>query len=190
MRLRTLMFSTIMMFSFPQIAMAQDIDGRDTASNWRGTHHEDFGIWNSICDEREETGILKQRCYIRWVDVYASRPKFGALFMFITPDNPEPRVEFGPEIGTSFLRNGFQIQHDGEPIWQMTRAQCLVFAQCVLTQAEARSFLEAMIKGDALTFSFVGPHDRKFDLNWSTAEFENALQDFREQSILRNLWGT
>jgi len=38
-----------------------------------------------MCDEREEYGTLKQRCYIRWVDVYAERPNFGALFTFITP---------------------------------------------------------------------------------------------------------
>lgn len=164
---------------------AQDLQGRDTASNWRGTHHSFHGIWNVICDERDEFGTLKQRCYIRWVDVYAERPKFGALFTFITPRKNAPfgkhDVMFGPEIGTVFLPSGFVIRRNGEIIWRMRDPQCLLFAHCTLDPVRSDEVLQAMSIGSSIEFSFVDPHLRRFDLIWSLEGFRHALETYEHQ---------
>lgn len=95
-------------------AFAQDRTGNDTASDWRVKHYESFGIWTSVCDEREETGTLLQRCYIRWVDVFSLRPRFAGQFLFLTPDADGWKVEFGIEPGTLFSPAGFRIEQEGE----------------------------------------------------------------------------
>ncbi len=171
-------------------AFAQDLQGRDTASNWRNTHHSSHGIWNTICDEREEYGVLKQRCYIRWVDVYADHPKFGALFTFIKPrdggSGDQHDVMFGPELGTVFLPSGFTITKDGDEIWRMKNAKCLLLANCTLTPEESDAVLEAMFSGNSLEFSFVDPHFRRIDLEWSLESFSEAFDVYTRQWALRS----
>lgn len=121
-----------------------------------------------MCDEREEYGTLKQRCYIRWVDVYAERPNFGGLFTFITPRENAPHgqhdVMFGPELGTVFLPGGFVVTRDGEEIWRMSGAKCLLLADCDLDDEQSDAVLQAILTGTEMAFSFVDPHFRRFEL--------------------------
>lgn len=169
--------------------IAQDLQGRDTASNWRVKHHTTHGVWNSICDEREEYGALKQRCYIRWVDVYAERPKFGALFTFITPRDGAPTgqhvVMFGPELGTVFLPNGFVVKRGDDVTWRMTGTKCLLLADCDLTEQQSKDALQAMLSGTEMEFSFVDKHLRRFDLIWSLDGFSDAFETYQKQWYLR-----
>lgn len=169
---------------------AQDLDGRDTASNWRGTHHSFHGIWNTICDEREEHGTLKKRCYVRWVDVYAPNPKFGALFVFVTPRKNgkigQYNVMFGPEVGSVFLPGGFVVTDvTGAVTWKLEGARCRLLADCTFTDAQSDSVLDAMIAGETLDFSFVDRHLRRFDLQWSLRGFSEALKTLQTQWELR-----
>ncbi len=170
-------------------AVAQDLQGRDTAGNWRVTHHTSHGIWKSICDEREEHGALKQRCYIRWVDVYAGHPDFGALFTFITPRENAPAgqhdVMFGPELGTVFLPDGFVVKQDQEIIWHMSGVGCLLLADCELDASQSDEALQAMLNGSGLEFSFIDPHFRRFDLSWSLEGFSDAFETYQTQWFLR-----
>lgn len=178
----------ISMIWFASMGEAQDLDGRDTASNWRVTHYETFGIWNSICDEREEQERLKQRCYVRWVDVYAEQPDFGALFMFLTPSttqSPHHMLSFGPELGTVFLNNGFRVQDGETTLWSMTRWSCLYLARCDLEAEEARHALSAMLRGTDLVLEFYDPKGREFHLDWSLEGFPAAVADFETQWQLR-----
>jgi invasion protein IalB len=174
-------------------ADAQDLQGRDTAGNWRVTHHTSHGIWKAICDEREEDGALKQRCYIRWVDVYAGHPDFGAIFTFITPRENAPAgqhdVMFGPELGTVFLPNGFVIKKDDEIIWRMSGAGCLLLANCDLGAVRSDDVLRAMLNGTALELSFVDPHFRRFDLSWSLEGFPDAFGVYQTQLRIRQQAG-
>lgn len=168
---------------------AQDLQGRDTASNWRSTHHAFHGIWSSICDEREEYGVLKKRCYIRWVDVYAEEPNFGALFTFVTPrENTETGlhdVMFGPELGTVFLPGGFVVKNNDDEVWRMTSTRCLFFANCDLNETQSDEILQAMLTGTTLEFSFIDPHLRRFDLKWSLDGFADAFKTYETQWALR-----
>lgn len=164
---------------------AQDLQGRDTAGNWRVTHHSIHGIWNTICDEREESTGLKKRCYVRWVDVYAEAPKFGALFVFITPRDDGHDVEFGPEVGTAFRRNGFRVEGGSDVIWQMERVDCLLWANCQLTASESKAILDGMGKGISLAFEFSDRHGRAFELNWSLDGFTSAFDEYEAQWLQR-----
>lgn len=169
--------------------VAQDLQGGDTASNWRVTHYAAHGIWKAICDEREENGALKQRCYIRWADVYAGHPDFGAMFTFITPRENAAEgqhdVMFGPELGTVFLPGGFFIHKEGEEIWRMTESKCLLLADCDLSNAQSDAALQAMLNGTEVKFSFVDRHFRKIDLNWPLEGFPEAFESYQTQLALR-----
>ncbi|WP_253762723.1 hypothetical protein [Ruegeria sp. HKCCD4884] len=168
-------------------ALAQDLEGNDTAGNWRVTHHEIFGIWNSICDEREEHGALKQRCYIRRAEVFSLRPKFAAQFVFITPEVEGFKVEFGMEPGTLFNPSGFRIDKGNETIWRTRRPGCLTGLGCTFEDQRAEDLLDAMLAGDAYRFVFRDRHGQPQDLTWPLETFGTAWADFKTQSRLRNL---
>lgn len=168
-------------------AFAQDLQGNDTAGNWRVTHHEIFGIWNSICDEREENGALKQRCYIRRAEVFSLRPKFAAQFVFITPEPNGFKVEFGMEPGTFFSPSGFRIDKGEETIWRTRRPGCLTGLGCIFEDRRAEDVLQAMLTGDAYRFVFRDRHGQSQDLTWPLDTFGTAWTDFTAQSRQRNL---
>lgn len=168
-------------------AFSQDLQGNDTAGNWRVTHYESFGIWNSICDERDETGVLVQRCYIRWVDVFSSRPQFAGQFVFITPQADGYRIEFGIEAGTLFSPDGFRIDNDGAISWQTRWPGCLTGLNCVFSGNEAAILLAAMLDGGAFHFAFRDRHGQARNLTWPLEEFGAAWSDFESAAAQRDL---
>ncbi len=168
-------------------ALAQDLDGADTASNWRVTHFEQFGIYLSSCDERMEGDELKQRCYLRYVDIFSQKPKFAAQFMFVTNEDNGLAVDFGLEPGTLFGPNGFRIEQAGETIWRTRRVGCLTGLSCNFNGRNGAALIEAMQTGDAFRFTFRDNHGQSQDLNWPLEGFAAALQDFHQQSDLRGL---
>lgn len=169
------------------LAHAQDLDGTDTASNWRVTHFERFGIYLSSCDERMEGETLKQRCYVRYVDVFSYRPKFAGQFMFVTNGEDGTEVDFGLEAGTLFGLNGFRIDDGEETIWRTRRVSCLTGLSCTFKRSAADDLLAAMQEGEAFRFIFRDTHGQSQDLNWPLDGFDAALEDFHKQSELRGL---
>ncbi|MEX0350396.1 MAG: hypothetical protein AB3N15_13315 [Paracoccaceae bacterium] len=172
-------------FALP--AAAQDRQGNDTASDWRVTHYQSFGIWNSICDERAEDTLLVQRCYLRWVDVFSPRPKFGGQFIFVTPEPDGYRIEFGIEPGTLFSPDGFRIEHEGKVTWRTRWPGCLTGLNCAFTGSDADELLAVMEGGGTFRFTFRDRHGAKRDLNWPLAEFPAAIADFKVQAKSRGL---
>lgn len=168
-------------------ARSQDLQGNDTAGNWRVRHFQSFGIWNSICDERPENGILRQRCYIRYVDVFSPRPDFAAQFLFIHLHQGHEIAEFGIEPGTLFAANGFRIEAGDHILWQTRRPGCLSGLSCRFNQTQAPALLMAMQSGTVMRFVFRDRHGQPRDLRWPLAGFTSALADFRNQSRARGL---
>lgn len=168
-------------------AMAQDLQGNDTAGNWKVRHFETFGIWNSICDEREEHGSLVQRCYLRYVDVFSPAPNFAAQFLFVTPEGVGAQVEFGLEPGTLFSPNGFRIDQNGETTWRTRRPGCLTGLSCDFEGDRATDLLQAMAAGGDMRFVFIDRHGKAQDLSWPLKGFDAALADFYAQSKARDL---
>lgn len=166
---------------------AQDLQGNDTASNWKGTHHARFGIWNSICDERVEYGELVQRCYLRWVDVFSPRPNFAGQFIFIVPEDTGYKVEFGIESGTFFHPNGFRIERAGEAVWRTRWPGCLTGLGCDFYEDDADDLIGQMRQGGAFLFDFRDRHGVSRTLNWPLDGFDGAWADFQQQSRLRDL---
>ena len=166
---------------------AQDLQGNDTPGNWRVMHHQIFGIWNSICDEREEHGTLKQRCYLRRVDVFSQAPKFAAQFMFITPEPSGFKADFGMELGTVFHPNGFRIETMQGDIWRTRFPGCLTGLSCTFTGDDAGFLIESMADGDAFRFTFRDRHGQSQDLSWPLQDFEPAWEDFQSQAHMRAL---
>ncbi|WP_095588783.1 invasion associated locus B family protein [Actibacterium ureilyticum] len=167
--------------------LAQDLEGNDTPGNWRVKHFQTFGIWNSMCDEREENGTLNQRCYIRYVDVFSPRPEFAAQFLFIVAEEGRENVEFGLEPGTLFSPNGFRIDTGDTVRWRTRRPGCLTGLSCTFRDDGAAELLGAMTEGDAMRFVFIDRHGNARDITWPLDGFADALADFRSQSRARAL---
>ena len=165
-------------------ALAQDRDGNDTPGEWVIDHQKAFGLWDSFCDHRTTDGLREQRCYLRYVEVFSPRPKFGAQFAFVTKG---PEVEFGMEAGTFFQAEGFRIETDGAVIWAKPQAGCLVGLACTYEGAEATEILDAMVAGDVFKFDFTDRHGQPQSLVWGVKSFRHALADFKAQSALRGL---
>lgn len=168
-------------------AAAQDLEGNDTAGNWKVTHFEQFGIYLSSCDEREEESALKQRCYLRYVDVFSPRPEFAAQFFFVVNGENGLEVDFGMEAGTLFGPNGFRIEGADGDIWRTRRVGCLTGLSCTFEGNDADELLQAMQDGTAFRFTFRDRNGNPQDLSWPLEGFADAMTDFSEQSELRGL---
>lgn len=168
-------------------AAAQNRDGNDTPGDWRVKHYESFGIWTSVCDEREESGSLVQRCYIRWVDVFSPHPKFAAQFLFITPQDGGWQADFGIEPGTLFTPGGFRIQQNGKTTWRSRAPGCLTGLSCSFTGERAAELIARMQAGGAFRFTFRDRHGMAQDLTWPLAGFAEAFADFQTQAAARSL---
>lgn len=140
-----------------------------------------------MCDEREEAGTLRQRCYLRRVDVFSPRPDFAAQFLFITPQAQGYEVDFGMEAGTLFAPNGFRIETMQGDVWRTRRIGCLTGLSCTFAGPDAAHLIDSMQDGDAFRFTFRDRHGQPQDLSWSLAAFDAAWADFQEQSGLRDL---
>ncbi len=168
-------------------AAAQDRQGNNRPSDWLITHFFVSGIWESMCDERIEDGALRQRCYIRRVDVFSPRPEFAAQFVFITPEPGGLRVEFGVESGTLFDPDGFRIETGDAVSWSTRRGGCLTGLACVFETGDSPPLIKAMSAGGDFRFTFIDRHGNPRDLIWPLDGFGKALSDFRAQSAARGL---
>ncbi len=176
----------IALLLLPLAAVAQDRAGRDTASDWVVKHYKPFGLWDSICDERVERNELKQRCYLRYVDVYSPRPDFLATFAFIHPPNGVTVVEFGFERGTHFKPEGFRIERDGATTWTL-EDPCLRAAKCELAGDVAADLLEAFSGGGTLVQEFKNRSGKDWRLEWNLEQFGEALTDYQQAASARSL---
>ncbi len=179
--------ATIVATALASSATAQDLDGNDTASNWKVTHFEQFGIYLSSCDERMENGVLAQRCYVRYVDVFSPRPDFAAQFFFVVNGKNGVEVDFGLEAGTLFNPNGFRIEGTEGDIWKTRRVGCLTGLSCTFNGEDATELLQAMQDGTAFRFTFRDRHGKSQDLTWPLAGFSDAMADFSAQSEQRGI---
>lgn len=173
-------------FALPALlpATAQDRAGRDTPSDWVVTHYKPFGLWDSICDARDEGGERVQRCYLRYVEVFSTRPEFGAQFIFVTPDH----VEIGTERGTRFAEDGMRITDAaGARRHAVTRIDCLRGRDCVFRGEERAELLRHMAEGAAFLFVFSDRYGKPRHLSWSLTRFAEALADMRREAAARHL---
>ncbi|MCE8555661.1 hypothetical protein KBY29_15225 [Ruegeria pomeroyi] len=170
-------------------AHAQDMQGNDTAGNWRVTHHRLIGIWDSMCDERFEQGKLVKRCYLRHVDVFSPHPEFAAQYLFVTPEVEGFAVEIGIEPGTLFVPGGIRIEGEQGRIWHSNWPGCLTGLGCNFSDSGAETLITAMRQGNRFRFTFRDRHGRAQDRDWPLGQFEAAWQDFLAQSRTRGLIG-
>lgn len=185
--MRRLLTFCLCLFYLSSPGHAQDRQGNDRPSDWIVTHFYKSGIWESICDERIEDGDLRQRCYIRNVDVFSPRPQFAAQFMFLTPENSGTRIEFGMEAGTLFDPNGFRIEDMGGIRWKSQRPGCLTGLTCVFTGDDAQVLTETMLAGGFFLFTFIDRHGRPTELEWPLKGFDDAFEDFQNVAAVRGL---
>lgn len=176
----------ILLCALSSAAVAQDRAGRDTPSDWKVMHYVPFGLWDSVCDERAEDGIVRQRCYLRYVEVYSPRPSFLATFAFVFPQAGHSIVEFGFERGTYYSDQGFRVMQDNEPVWTVD-GDCLRTSPCRLSGRDALTLLEQFEKGDVLVQAFRDRNGKVWRLEWDLSRFEAALKDYRQASRQRGL---
>lgn len=177
----------IALLAGPFSAVAQDETGADTAGNWVVTYQQAHGIWSTICDERANAPDATKRCYIRWVDVFSPRPKFGAAFVFVTSEPEGIQVEFGLEPGTLFAPDGFRIDDWVGTTWSTTRLDCLTGLACRFSGEAALPLMGAMQDQGAFVLEFVDRHGQSQSRNWPLRGFAAALDDFHAQRQTRGL---
>ena len=165
-------------------ALAQDRAGRDTPGEWIVDHAKSVGLWDSFCDHRVTGEMREERCYLRYVDVFAREPRFAAQFVFVTPG---PEVEFGIERRQRFDDDGLRIEAAGAAIWSSDRRDCLRGGGCTYTDGDATTLIEAMITGDTFAFDFTDASGTDHALRWDLTGFEAAWEDFSAQSRQRGL---
>ena len=168
-------------------AFAQDRQGRDTPGEWKVTHYVPFGLWDSICDERLTDGLLEERCYLRYVEVFSPHPKFAAQFAFVTAPGGTPRIEFGIERGTRFDESGFRALNGDSPVWTTTRRDCLRGRDCVFEGAESVQMITAISGADTFAFDFVDRNGDPQSLRWDLSRFSEAYEDLLRESAARGL---
>lgn len=170
---------------------AQDRDGNDTAGEWRIDHHKAFGLWDSMCDWRETDGVTEKRCYLRYVDVFSPRPKFAAVFTFITPEPSGYKISFGIEPNTAYKQNGLRIDANGTTTWALDNINCTRQSECIWTGDAADTFINALKEPSdpaaVLVQDFFDRHGQEQLLQWDLAPFAPALADFDAQVAERGL---
>ncbi len=175
----------LMLVTLP--ATAQDRQGNNTPGDWVVTHHKHFRLWDSVCEERPEDGALTQRCYIRYVDVFAPRPDFAAHFLFITPAPNGFDIQYGSERGTRFEAGGNRVEKAGVVVWTTDRRGCLTGGDCEFEGQEAQSLFAALRGGGAWRFDFADRHGKRQSRSWDLAPFDDAARDFETESAARGL---
>ena len=180
MRLLLILLATVTVST----AHAQDRQGRDTPGEWKVTHHQPHGLWDTMCDSRITGDLTEERCYLRYVDVFSPHPNFAAQFAFITSDN---RVEFGIERGTAFREDGFRLEQDGAPLWSFGKDPCLFGGTCAFTGTDASELLDHMQTADSFIFDFVDRHGTPRVLTWDMSRFQAAYEDLQSQAQARGL---
>lgn len=180
------LFIAMLIWAFPFTAATQDREGRNTPSDWRVEHYVPFGLWDSVCDERAEDDVMKQRCYLRYVEVYSPRPNFLAAFAFVYPEAGKSVVEFGFERRTQYVDEGFSVINNGEQVWAL-EGSCLRSSPCRLTGGDAQSLLAQFAKGGTLVQKFSDRHGGNWRLEWDLSRFGEALDDYRQASRQRAL---
>lgn len=153
--------------------------------SWKVDHYERFGIWESVCDHRDDDGARLERCYVTHVDVYAPRPQFGAAFVFLTADVGKGEgFEFRFEPGTQFADNGFRIEREGDTVWTHAEAGCL---KCLLNGDAATELIEQMTDDSELVLAFADRHGREWVRRWSAEGFADAVADWKKARAAREL---
>ena len=155
--------------------------------SWKVDHFERYGIWDSVCDHRDEDGEKLQRCYVSHVDVFSPRPKFAAAFVFVTPaQDGGLQYEFRFEPGTQIDADGFAVHRDGKPVWSFNPNNCPDL-KCFFRSEAAEALTAAMSEPGNLRFSMVDRHGQEQERLWNTEGFSDALADLRKQAAERNL---
>lgn len=159
----------------------------NTVQDWSWTVEqiERFGIWESVCDHRDDDGTLLKRCYISHVDVYSPGDEFGAAFVFVTrsADNGET-FEFRFEPGTQFTSDGFRIEQDGKTAWSHDEIGCL---KCVFSGDDAAGLIARLDDRSELVFAFADRYKRTWERRWSTQGLAAAITHWRAALNERNL---
>lgn len=172
---------------------AQDAQGNDTPGDWVVTHYKPYGLWDSVCDQAMRDGVMIDRCYLRYVDVFSPAPKFAAQFVFIIPQKNGFKVEFGIEKGTLFKGEGLRVVNDGKIVWKFDPNNCLNFGSCIFEGKEAVSLIDIMSKSyqekSVLMSDFSDRHGANQLLEWDLDRFSDAISDFKTQSHSRGLLG-
>ncbi len=191
-KLQFVILALVGALAFPGQALAQDRAGNDTPGEWKVTHFEPYGLWETICDERKTGENLEQRCYVRYVEVFSPRPNFGAAFAFVQPDTDNGGVkhEYSFEQGTTFSPDGFRIEVDGKPTWSFDTGACIGGTRCVLLGPQAADVAAVIGQpAESITFAldFTDKIGRAWNLRWESGKLADAIADMLEQAKSRDL---
>lgn len=171
------MFLLAVLLALPALTL----HAQDTAGAWKPTHTARFGGWDSTCDALGDT----QRCYLRFVDVYAGRPQFGVLFAFIEATARGETAAFGIEFDTPLTADALIVRKADAVIWQNT--SCTDGIDCRFEGADAAALVAALAEGDTFEARFLDSYNRPQDRQWDLADFATALNDLRAAARIRGL---
>ena len=181
--------SAFLFFGITGLVWAQDRQGNDTPGDWITKHFEKYGLYTTACDERPENGVLKQRCYIRYVDIFSEAPKFAAVVFFVFQKDRKTAIQYGSEPGTVMAADGLRVESGNGWVitWKATET-CREGHDCLMSdEKEVADTLAAFSAGGELVQEFTDRHGAEQLLKWDLAGFAEAYSDYLKQSKARNL---
>lgn len=159
----------------------------NTVEDWSWTvdHFERFGIWDSVCDHRDDDGTKLRRCYVSYVDVYSPGEQFGAAFVFLTASAADgDAFEFRFEPGTQFAADGFRIERGGRTAWRHDDTGCL---KCIIEGEAASALIGELDATSEIVFAFADRYKRTWERRWEAEGLAEAIADWRKASAERDL---
>ena len=163
-------------------SLAAPAAAQDTAGAWAPTFTSRHSGWDVTCDARGDGREREERCYLRYVDVYAPRPNFGALFLFLEIRDGAPRLSLGREFETDLEASLLRVA-DG---WDRPEGLC-TGGPCAFEGATAEAFIDAMRAGGTLEIGFTDATGMDRLRRWSSDGFAKAVEDVLREADARGL---
>lgn len=164
------------------LGLATSALAQDTAGAWAPTFTARHAAWDVTCDARGANADREERCYIRHIDIYAPRPNFGVVFLFLDIREGSVHIALGREFETDLVADVLKVA----PGWARPEGLCSG-GPCEITGADATSFANALAGGGTLEIGFEDATGMKRLRRWSSEGFAAAYDDVRREAAERGL---
>ncbi|MEL6517192.1 MAG: hypothetical protein AAFQ39_05705 [Pseudomonadota bacterium] len=164
------------------LTLALPANAQDTAGAWAPTFTSRHGDWDVTCDARGDGAAREERCYMRYIDIYAPQPNFGVLFMFLEIEDAAPVISLGREFETDLVATALRVS----PGWTRSEVLC-TGGPCEIAGPQALAMVEALSAGGMLEIGFTDATGADQLRQWPAGAFGAAFVDVVREAKARGL---